>query len=153
MHLVYVRDWQSIVRTRLPSGLTTVLDTFASLNDMACFTVSPHGGRWYFHYEFGSQFGLFPEAIGYADASFVLPPPKRPVLQVSLQAGNLLLSWPAEFSGTVEGTDSLSSPLRWQPLVPQPPVLISNGNAVVTLTNATGRRFYRLQLPQTAGRQ
>ncbi|MBC8096290.1 MAG: M36 family metallopeptidase, partial [Akkermansiaceae bacterium] len=68
--LVYVRDSQTIARTRVPDGVTTVLASFSNLSDMACITVSPLLNRWYFHHESGSQFGGSIETIGYAEASF-----------------------------------------------------------------------------------
>ena len=69
-YLVYVRDYQTIVRTRVPDGVTTTVNSFSNLSDMASFTVSPLVGRWYFHYEGSSQFGGTSETIGYADATF-----------------------------------------------------------------------------------
>jgi uncharacterized repeat protein (TIGR01451 family) len=68
--LVYVRDSTSIVRTVLPTGLTTTLASFQNLSDMAAITVSVPLGRWYFHHEGSSQFGGSAETIGYADALF-----------------------------------------------------------------------------------
>ncbi|MBC8096986.1 MAG: immunoglobulin domain-containing protein [Akkermansiaceae bacterium] len=68
--LVYVRDSQTIARTRVPDGVTTVLASFSNLSDMACITVLPLQNRWYFHHESGSQFGGSIETIGYAEASF-----------------------------------------------------------------------------------
>src|SRR6185369_9816844 len=69
-YLVNVRDYQTIVRSRVPDGLTTVVNSFSNLSDMASFTVSPLYGRWYFHHESSSQFGGFSETVGYADATF-----------------------------------------------------------------------------------
>jgi hypothetical protein len=53
----------------------------------------------------------------------------------------LAISWQADAAGTLESTDSLSSP-NWQP-VSQTPTVIS-GYKVVTVSNPTGTRFYRL---------
>ncbi len=72
--LVYVFSSQSIVRTHVPSGVTTTLATFSSLSDMASMTVSVPRARWYFHHEGSSQFGGSDESVGYADAQFALSP-------------------------------------------------------------------------------
>ncbi len=79
LYLTYVRDYQTIVRTCVADGTTTVLASFSNLSDMACITVCPALGRWYFHHEGSSQFGGVNETIGYADAAFnyglvILPP-------------------------------------------------------------------------------
>jgi hypothetical protein len=68
--LDYVQDSQTIVRSRVPDGLITVVGSFTDLSDMACFTVCPRLGRWYFHHEGTSQFGGREETIGFADAAF-----------------------------------------------------------------------------------
>src|SRR5439155_5432258 len=70
--MVYVRDPQSIVRTRLSDGLTVPAATFANLSDMASFTVAPLLNRWYFHHQGTSQFRSGRETVGYADAILAL---------------------------------------------------------------------------------
>jgi hypothetical protein len=70
VHLVYVRDSQTIARTRVPDGVTTNLATFVNLGDMCSISVSIARGRWYFHYQGNAQFGGFGETIGYATATF-----------------------------------------------------------------------------------
>src|ERR1051325_795591 len=67
--IVYVRDYQNIVRTRLPDGLTLPVAAFTNLSDMVSFTVSPLLNRWYFHHQYTSQFRSGSETAGYADAS------------------------------------------------------------------------------------
>jgi hypothetical protein len=71
LYITYVRDSQAIVRTPVPSGISTALATFSSLSDMCSFTVSPGSNRWYWHHKFLSQFGGVDESIGYCDASFI----------------------------------------------------------------------------------
>jgi uncharacterized repeat protein (TIGR01451 family) len=85
--LVYVLNSQNIVRTRVPSGVTSTLATFSSLSDMASFTVSVPRARWYFHHEGGSQFGGSDESVGYADAQFALSPGSNvpPVIVIAPQ--------------------------------------------------------------------
>jgi len=73
VYLVYVRDSQTVVRTHVPSGVTTVLSSFANLGDVCAFTVSPKLGRWYFHSAGASQFAGG-ESIVAASASFDQPP-------------------------------------------------------------------------------
>jgi hypothetical protein len=70
VYMVYVRDSQTISRTSVPDGTTSMVASFSSLSDMASFTVSIPLGRWYFHHEGSSQFGGVSETIGYADAQF-----------------------------------------------------------------------------------
>ena len=72
-YLAYVRDRQTIVRTRVPDGDTSIVATFTDLSDMAAFTVSVPESRWYFHHESSSQFGGGLETLGFADAAFLLP--------------------------------------------------------------------------------
>jgi hypothetical protein len=73
IHLVYVRDYQSIARTRVSDGSTSTVASFNSLSDMCSITFSLTRNRWYFHHEGGSQFGSFSEAIGYCDAGWDQP--------------------------------------------------------------------------------
>jgi hypothetical protein len=74
-YMVYARDAQTIVRTKIPDGTTTVISTFNNLYDMASFTVVPHLSRWYFHDETVNQFTNYGnygvEILGYADASLL----------------------------------------------------------------------------------
>ncbi len=76
--LVYVRDSQTIVRTRVPDGLTTTVAAFSYLGDMAAFTVSPLLERWYFQHSYSSQFSSGEETLGFADATFAVNLPLRP---------------------------------------------------------------------------
>ncbi len=70
LYLVYREgSGESIVRTRVPDGLTTTLAAFSHLSDMCSLTVSPGRGRWYFHHEFGSQFGGGVETLGSCQAA------------------------------------------------------------------------------------
>ena len=71
-YLVHRGDYsnQSIVRTRVSDGQTTVISTFANLGDLYNIAVSPTQNRWYFHWEGGNQFGGSDESIAYADATF-----------------------------------------------------------------------------------
>lgn len=68
VHLDYVRDFQTIARTRVPDNVTTTLASFSSLSDMCSFTISLALNRWYFHHEGGSEFRVGDETIGFADA-------------------------------------------------------------------------------------
>ena len=72
-YIAYVRNSTTISRTKVPTGETSAVATFANLSDMASFTVSVAQNRWYFHHEGGSQFGSFAESLGYADATFISP--------------------------------------------------------------------------------
>lgn len=74
VHLLYVRDPQTIVRTRVPDGATSVVGSFSYLSSMCSFTVSPYRNRWYFQHEFGSEFGGANETLGFADAAFIHAP-------------------------------------------------------------------------------
>lgn len=79
LHVAY-RDStsSSIVRTRVPDGVTQTIATFTNLSDMANWTVSPSTNRWYFHHEFASQFGSGAQTLGYANATFSLSVPTQP---------------------------------------------------------------------------
>ncbi len=72
IHLAYVRDPQTIVRTRIPDGTTSVIANYMSLSDMCSFTVSPALSRWYWHHEGGSQLASGDESLGYCGARFSL---------------------------------------------------------------------------------
>ncbi|MBP6833503.1 MAG: hypothetical protein KA978_22135 [Deltaproteobacteria bacterium] len=72
LHLTYVRDMRTIVRTRIPEGITTTVGVFSSLSDMCSFTVSPQRSRWYWHHEGGSQFRNGDESLGFCDASLAV---------------------------------------------------------------------------------
>ncbi|MEZ4389842.1 MAG: hypothetical protein R3A48_02005 [Polyangiales bacterium] len=61
----------TLVRTRVPDGLTQTVATFSNLSDLCSFTVVPGRSRWYFHHEYAGQFpGPVNETLGYAGATF-----------------------------------------------------------------------------------
>jgi uncharacterized repeat protein (TIGR01451 family) len=70
IYLVYVQQPQSIVRTRVPDGLTTSVANFIDLSDMASIAASVSRGRWYFHYQGASEFGGTNESVGFASARY-----------------------------------------------------------------------------------
>ncbi len=72
LHLTYVADMTTIVRTRVPDGTTTPVGVFRSLSDMCSFTVSPQRSRWYWHHEGTSQFRNGDESLGFCDASLAV---------------------------------------------------------------------------------
>ncbi len=78
LSVVYVRDSQTICRTRLPDGETSTLATFENLSDMSSFSVAPYWNRWYFQHEYSSQFGSGSELVGFADAQFIFTPEAVP---------------------------------------------------------------------------
>lgn len=82
LYLTYARGGvypvTTIERARVPDGVSSTVATFASLSDLASFSVSPSRGRWYFHYEGSGQFGGFDETLGFAAASFSFAPPTNP---------------------------------------------------------------------------
>jgi hypothetical protein len=61
-----------ILRTCVINGETTPVALFSNLGYNFNFTVSLSRQRWYFHHDYSSQFGSFNEAIGYADAQFLV---------------------------------------------------------------------------------
>jgi uncharacterized repeat protein (TIGR03803 family) len=66
-----------------------------------------------------------------------------PQLAISQSGTNMVLKWPASFSGfTVQSTTSLVSPVIWTP-VARSPVAIKGQNTVTTPISGT-QQFYRL---------
>ncbi|KAF0170930.1 MAG: Uncharacterized protein FD161_4449 [Limisphaerales bacterium] len=106
-YIVYVRNSTTISRTKVPSGPTTTVATFANLNDMASFTVSVAQNRWYFHHESSSQFGAFSESLGYADATFVSAP-VAPTIAVQPVGTSIYAGESASFSVSASGTGPLA---------------------------------------------
>jgi uncharacterized repeat protein (TIGR01451 family) len=75
VYLVYMRDSRTVVRTRVPDGLTTTLVQFPTTISfyLSAFTVSIQKNRWYFEFPFGSSvFGNFSQSVGYANAAFTV---------------------------------------------------------------------------------
>jgi hypothetical protein len=72
LYLTYVRDQRTIVRTQVPTGVSSVVGSFASLSDMCSFTVSAGRSRWYWHHEGGSQLSMGDESIGFCDAALLV---------------------------------------------------------------------------------
>ena len=70
-YLVYRQNGQSIVRTRVGDGATTIIQTFTNLGETAQFGISLTRNRWYYHSEGNTQFATgIEEQVGYADATF-----------------------------------------------------------------------------------
>src|SRR6185369_3776907 len=67
-YLAYVQSPTSVVRTRVPDGLTTTIANFVDLGDIAGIGVSLSQSRWYFHYEGTNQFGGTNQTLGSATA-------------------------------------------------------------------------------------
>ncbi len=165
VHLVYVRDYQTIARLRVPDGLPETVATFANLSDMCSFTFSLSRNRWYFHHEGGSQFGGTIETLGYASGNWDRPPVIGQVVNNTV-AGEDQPGPPIQFAVLDEGNPTnvtvsvqVSNPV----LVPPSNILLSNlgtarflvlrpatnqfGTSVVTITamdlvgNVTNRSF------------
>jgi hypothetical protein len=129
--LVYVRDNQSIARTRVPDGLTQTVATFDSLADMPTIIVSRPFNRWYFHHQYSSQFSSFYQTIGFADAAFVSSaPPIAPAILKPPASQTIGVSGTVVFKVTTRGT----GPLRYQWLF-EGLALAGATNATLTLTN------------------
>ncbi|MGL4635684.1 MAG: calcium-binding protein [Beijerinckiaceae bacterium] len=76
LHLVYSTG-TSIIRYSVLDGTVTELISFGGGSDVANIAFSATLGRWYFHYEseFTTLFpGSFPEALGYANATYQTKP-------------------------------------------------------------------------------
>jgi hypothetical protein len=126
----YVRDLQTIVRTRVPDGTTLPVATFQNLSDMASFTVSPFLGRWYFHHEGQSQFRAGDETVGFADASFsFVQEPSPPQIRVQPRNRTAGIGTAAEFRVFASGY-----PLFYQWRF-NDTVLVNETNAVLHLDN------------------
>jgi hypothetical protein len=81
-----------------------------------------------------------PSANGIPVIVSVPPTEMSPVpLTIALNGNNLTLSWPVAATGfTLEGTDSLTTPIAWTPVQN-----VSNNS--VTFTIGAGNHFYRLR--------
>jgi uncharacterized repeat protein (TIGR01451 family) len=136
-YLVYVKDFQNIVRTRVPDGLTTTVGMFSNLGDMASFTVSPFYNRWYFHQQFGGDFTPIYETVGFADAVVevspvdhyewsVIPSPQviGAPISVTLTAKSVENRTVTNFSGTV----ALSA-------------VVNGAGAIIPVTPGTSAQF------------
>ena len=126
LYIVYRRSGQDIVRTRVPDGITSVINSFTNLSDMASIAVHPGLNRWYFHYEGTGQFGsVGGEVVGYADASVNRQTvPQAPVITAQPQSVLQLSPRSALFRVQAFGTAPLS--YQW----------MSNGVPVAGATTA-----------------
>jgi Reelin subrepeat B/Bacterial Ig domain/Immunoglobulin domain/Immunoglobulin I-set domain len=126
LYIDYVRDPQTIVRTRVPDGLTTTLASFENLANTASFTVSLSEGRWYFQHRGASQFGGQFETLGYADAGFdFVIPPGPPVIRSQPTDQNVFSG--ANVTMRVRATGSEPFRYQWQ----------FNGSDLPNETNST----------------
>lgn len=108
LHLAFRADTGStLVRSRVPDGRLQTIALFSNLSDLASWTVAPFVGRWYFHHEYGSQFGGSTETLGYADASFEIGPPTQPPVITSPLAAFALTG--ADFSYQIHASRSPTS--------------------------------------------
>ncbi|HYV32793.1 MAG TPA: immunoglobulin domain-containing protein, partial [Candidatus Binatia bacterium] len=111
--IVNVRDFRTIIRTRVPDGLTETVATFTNLANMFSFTVSPGLERWYFEHDGQSQFGSGALTVGYADATFVyLQEPQPPRILRQPQSFTVTEGDTAMFSVKALGSAPLS--YQWQ---------------------------------------
>jgi hypothetical protein len=69
VHLLYVRDPQTIARTRVPDGATTTVATFTNTT-LCSITFSPSRNRWYFG---STSFGQFYNIVATAEATWDQP--------------------------------------------------------------------------------
>lgn len=68
----------------------------------------------------------------------------QPELSILSTGTSLTLTWPASFTGfNLEYSTNLNSQVAWSADLPAAP-LLTNGKYEVSVTNATGERFYRL---------
>jgi hypothetical protein len=162
--LVYVRDPQTIVRTRVPDGVTLTVGEFENLSDMASITLSIPLNRWYFHHEGTSQFHSGDETLGYADATFsnsqepsppeiLLQPRDRVVregrdIRLEVVAGGYPISYQWRFNGTeigdatngflsLTGVTSSQAGL-YSVIVSTPLGTVTSSNALLTVLDPTG---------------
>ena len=129
--LAYVRDSQTIVRTRVPDGQTSVAAAFGNLADMASFSVAPYRGRWYFHHQGNSQFGAGSEVLGFADASFTSVEIPRPPVIFTQPAD---LNAPGGTDAVLDVGASGTLPLAYQWFLGGTP-LVYGTNATLLLSN------------------
>ena len=67
-HIIYRENGtDNIVKRDLTNNTKSVIGAFADLADMASIIYSPWNNKLYFQYEYSSQFGYYPQAVGYMD--------------------------------------------------------------------------------------
>jgi hypothetical protein len=71
--------------------------------------------------------------------------PSQPSLTVTAAGRNVTVTWPAGIPYHLQSATSLNSPVAWSNYAQSP---VTNGTQVsVTVSNSTGRQFFRLQSP------
>lgn len=71
-----------------------------------------------------------------------------PRIEIRQEGSELVLTWPSEWTGyAIQQAHTLSPPVPWQTMVPQPPVDEVAGQNVVRLPPGLASRFYRLIKP------
>jgi hypothetical protein len=130
--LVHERDYQSIVRTRVPDGMTEVIAGFASLGSYGNnMTVSVPRNRWYFHHYGSSQFMPHSEnnlVSGSASFIYLGPSNAAPAIIDQPVSRTVPVNGTANFSAAVDG----SHPLGFQWFFKGGP-LPGQTNALLTL--------------------
>ncbi len=163
VHLVYAQSSNSIVRTRVPDGLTTSVANYVNLANMCSLSASVPRGRWYFHYGGQAEFGGTNQTVGFCAAEFEIAEsqnvdrfawaPIGPVqtlnqpIAVSVSALTVLGRPSLAFSGpaTVTAFDAdTGAKLGLSPVALQG---FSNGvwSGSVTVTQAADRVFLRVE--------
>lgn len=74
LYLTYVASPTAVDRLRVSDGAVSTLATFTNLGDTCSISFSLGLNRWYFRFEFNSEFGAVPEGLGYADATWAGTP-------------------------------------------------------------------------------
>jgi hypothetical protein len=76
---------------------------------------------------------------------YVVQTPGTPWLSITLEGGNVVLSWPASATGSALQQTPALVPADWTSVTNS--VSVTNGQNRVTIPSPAGVRFYRLQSP------
>jgi uncharacterized repeat protein (TIGR01451 family) len=78
-YIVYARNSQQMMRTRVPDGRETVFTGFQNLSSyMSGISASIRRGRWYFQHIISSQFANGTATVGFAPATFSINSGSQP---------------------------------------------------------------------------
>jgi hypothetical protein len=76
-------------------------------------------------------------------------PAGQPAMSATVSAGNIVISWDAAYGGRcLQSTPSLTAPVTWTSLNPQPAIVPVGNNNTMTVPLGAGPAFFRLSSAQ-----